>query len=874
MFKRFAFLLLAWCPLYAFAQKDNDTVQHVDLDSITVSAPAGPAPYRAATPLAWDITHTRIALSFNEPNRTASVREWIKLHPYYYPTDTVVLDAKSMQFDSVSMISKNSSKALTYRYANDQLTIRFPRPVAASDSIELYLRYTAMPYENKTGGSAAIKSDRGLYFINTNHKAPYKPAQIWTQGETESNSHWMAIIDKPNSRFTLQVEITAPDSLVTLSNGALVKQQKQPGGLRTDVWKMDKPIQAYAAMMAIGKFAIIKDTWNGKEVSYYVEPEYAAYARSMFRHTPEMLTFFSKATGVPYPWNKYSQVVVRDYVSGAMENTSASLFGEFMYETPRETDDAMGEGTNHEDIVSHELFHQWFGDYVSCESWSNLTLSESFANYGEQLWRNYKYGKVNADRLAWSDLNIYLLSSRAHDPQLVRFHYDDKEEMFDAISYHKGGAILHYLHTLLGDDAFERSMKLYLTRHAFGTAEAHDWRLAIEEVTGQDWNWFFNEWYYHEGHPTLKVEYKYDDNAQQLTVDVTQTQDDSTIIWTLPLKTAILYGRDRELADWRIDRKSHTFRYPYKQGKRPVIVPDYEHVLVGEIRENKEPAEWLAQLQFTGDYVSKRLAVHGAAKKMSDSSSQALLDFALKDSIAAVREYAVDEIGSAISDKYRKRWTSAIIAATTDADHLVRASAFDVLGKWKIADARAKMIESVSDSSYVVAGAALRALDKIDKDTAYVIARRILTTSHPHGRLESAIWPIIASKGAASDIAFFTASAPRAFGGKRLAFATPLSTWMSKTDADDAYQKAVDLYADLVIYETMSSTRSAIGGSIFQAAAAQKSRLKEDDKNTIVSANARLAMLKAAAQHIIAAEQEEEVKKKFEKMYTDNFEGE
>lgn len=871
MFRALAILALSCASLQSYAQNNNDTsIEHIDLDSITVSAEAGPAKYRATTPTTWNITHTRIALSFDGMKKTAAVKEWIKLHPYYYPIDTVVLDAKSLKFDSITLAGKNAPP-LRYNYKDNLLTIYLPKKYLATDSIEIYLRYTAMPYNNKTGGSAAIQSDRGLYFINTDHRSPYKPAQIWTQGETESNSHWMATIDKPNSRFTLQVEMTVADSLTTLSNGALVKQTKLPGAMRTDIWKIDKPIQAYAAMMAIGKFSVIKDTWQGKEVNYYVEPQYAPYARAMFRNTTEMLSFFSQKTGMPYPWNKYSQVVVRDYVSGAMENTTASLFGEFMNETTREIEDASDGGSGHEDIVAHELFHQWFGDFVSCESWSNLTLSESFANYGEQLWRMHKYGKLSADRLAWSDLNIYLASSSFHDPELVRFKYNSREEMFDAISYHKGGAILHYLHTLIGDDAFERAMKHYLTSHAYGTAEAHDWRMAIEDVTGQDWNWFFNQWYYQKGHPELKIAYTYDDAAQKLSVSVKQVQEDSTMVWQLPVKTAVIYGSKVEIVDWNIDKKTHTFTYSYRDGKRPVVVPDCQHVLPASIKEDKKPSEWLVQMQHMDDYVSKRLAISGASKQMSDSSAQATLDMGLKDSAGAIRSYTLAQIGNAFSDRYRKRWTADVIAATADKDREVRAEAFEVLTKWKTESAKPQMVAALKDTSFAVAAAALKSLEKVDKDTAYVAARNLLSTGKAGGKLYSAIWPILAAKGDPDDINIFLQDAPRAFGGKRQAFATPLNIWLREVKSDEAFTKGANLYADLVIYETVSSTRATIGGLMFQAVSAQKTRAKDEDKAIATSAKARLEMLKKATDRIVAEEQDAETKKKFEKMVKDNF---
>ncbi|RYE23027.1 MAG: hypothetical protein EOP51_11705, partial [Sphingobacteriales bacterium] len=472
-----------------------------------------------------------------------------------------------------------------------------------------------------------------LYFINTDYGIPNKPAQIWTQGETEANSHWMPTIDKPNTRFTTQIELTVPDSFKTLSNGELIKQTHN-GNLRTDVWKMDKPIQAYAAMFAIGKFSVIEDKWRGKEVSYYVEQDYEPYARDMFKNTPAMIEYFSGITGVAYPWNKYNQVVVRDYVSGAMENTSASLFGEFMNQTKRELDDY-----GSEDVVAHELFHQWFGDYVTAESWSNLTLNESFASYGENLWRRHKYGDASADIQCSDELEKYLQYTKRQDPPLLRFYYDDKEQMFDRVSYEKGGAILYYLHGLMGDSAFYKSMNVYLTKNALQPAEVAYWRLAIEEVTGQDWNWFFNQWYNKAGHPQLDIRYAYDDAAKQLTVTVTQKQDS---LYVLPLKAEIVKDNTIQTLDWTIKKRKEVFTYPYTNGVAPVIMPDSKHWLVGELTENKLPAQWLVQFEHSSDNVlNRKLALMNVYKQMDQQASQNIFNKALNDKSEDIREIAL-----------------------------------------------------------------------------------------------------------------------------------------------------------------------------------------------------------------------------------------
>lgn len=852
---------------HAQANSKDTLVQHINLDTLTVTAAAGPPVYRGTAARVWEITHTRIALSFDLKEKTARAKEWIQLHPYFYATDTLVLDAKSLRIDSVSLDSKKSKLPLDFVYKNDELKIHFARQYESKDTLQLYLAYTAMPYAAPTEGSAAITDDRGLYFINTDNSIPHKPAEIWTQGETEANSHWMITIDKPNSRFTTEIELTVPDSFVTLSNGALVKQVKNRSRTRTDIWRMNTPIQAYAVMFAVGKFSVIKDHWRNKEVSYYVEPEYAPYAREMFNHTPEMMDFFSQITGVPYPWNKYSQVVVRDYVSGAMENTTASLFGEFMNENARELADK-----NYEDVVSHELFHQWFGDYVTAASWSNLTVNESFANYGEELWRAHRYGKASADSLAFADLQGYIYSAQLNDPPLVRFNYDSREEMFDAISYNKGGEILRYLNHLVGDAAFDRAMKIYLTQNALHSADAQNWRMAVEQATGQDWNWFFNEWYYHGGHPILKVAYGYNDTTLKLTVTVSQVQSDSTLIYTLPLKTAVIYDNDKRIADWNITRKKEVYTYPYVNGKAPLIIPDCTHDLVGEVRDGKKPQQWLVQMRQADDFTSKRLAAGAAARQMSDSVSQEIIDIALADRLAGIRRYTLAQLRNASSDKYRRRWTFKVSSmSVSDPDRLVRAEAFNVLGDWKAGSAKQQMVAAVFDSSYAIAGAALDALVKIDKDTAYLFAKRLAGT-HPRAALESAVWYAIAKKAADEDAVLFEEQGPYISGAAKFYFASNLNVYLRNVKSDSSFGRGIDTYVALILNESLKNYHTVVGGYLFQLASEINSNAKSDNKEEAESAKRRLPVIKGGIERLIAAEKDPEIIKDVKKRMKEAFE--
>ena len=256
----------------------------------------------------------------------------------------------------------------------------------------------------------------------------------------------------------------------------MTAQKYNTDGTRTDTWVMDQPHCPYLFFMGIGDFAVVKDNYKGKEVNYYVEKEYEKVARKIFGHTPEMIAFYSdKVTGIPYPWVKYSQMVGRDYVSGAMENTTATLHQASAQQDARELVD----GNSWEGTIAHELFHQWFGDLVTAESWSNLTVNESFANYSQVLWNEYKYG---ADAGAYENEKDKLtyFGSQGQKKDLVRFYYADKEDMFDQVTYEKGGRILHMLRNYVGDDAFFKSLNKYLTTNQYSNGSAHKLRLDFE----------------------------------------------------------------------------------------------------------------------------------------------------------------------------------------------------------------------------------------------------------------------------------------------------------------------------------------------------------------------------------------------------------
>ncbi len=448
-------LILSGCATQKPSERSYKNT--VALDTISVSA-AYETPYQPSETRFFDLLHTKLDVRFDWQKQHLLGKAELELTPWFYPSQKLVIDAKGFDIHVVALQNEEAIKELKYTYDNVELQIELDREYTKLDTFKIYIEYTSKPNDLIVKGSAAITADKGLYFIDPLDEDPEKPSQIWTQGETESSSCWFPTIDIPSEKMTQEIAITIADKYVTLSNGELIYQTENGDGTRTDFWSMKKPHAPYLAMMAIGSFSIIEDSWRDTvDVNYFVEPKYAPYARDIFGKTPEMLTCFSEKLGVDYPWVKYHQVVVRDYVSGAMENTSAVIHGGFVQQTSREMIDE-----DNEDIISHELFHHWFGDLVTCESWANLPLNESFATYGEYIWREYKYGRESADAHLHEMLIDYLEESESYQEDMIRFYHDDKEDMFDGHSYSKGGRILHMLRKEVGDDAFYASLEYYL----------------------------------------------------------------------------------------------------------------------------------------------------------------------------------------------------------------------------------------------------------------------------------------------------------------------------------------------------------------------------------------------------------------------------
>ena len=696
--------------------------------------------YRETTPKYNNLVHTKLDVRFDYKKRYMYGKEWVTLKPHFYPTDSLSLDAKGMDLKSISMVKNGKNVPLKFTYDSLIVKIQLDRTYRNNESYTVYIDYTAKPNEFKAQGSAAITDAKGLYFINPDGTEKDKPTQIWTQGETEGSSVWFPTIDKPNQKTTDEIVMTVPAKYVTLSNGRLASQKVNGDGTRTDTWKQELPHSPYLFMMAVGDFKITKDTWKGKEVSYYLEPKYAPYAKDIFGFTPEVIDFYSQTLGVDYPWNKYSQIVVRDYVSGAMENTSATLHGDYVQATKRELmDDYYGQGRS---TIVHELFHQWFGDYVTAESWSNLTVNESFADFSETLWAEHKYGKDAGDAHIYDDRQNYLSQPELKTKNLVRFHYKDKEDVFDAVTYQKGGSILYMLRNYLGNAAFYKGLNIYLKTNAFKNGEAHQLRLAMEEASGRDLNWFFNQWYFSAGHPVLNITYKWDDASKTQTVYLNQTQDGDAFI--LPLAIDVYAGGKKDRKQYWMRNKVDSMVF-HSAVKPSLVNVDGDKMLLAKKTDNKSLDEFVFQYFNAPLFLDRYEAITAAAKQQSNAGARKVIIAALNDKYFELQIKAI-KAADMTNDNVRNEAQPILVKLVqTDPNTLVKAAAITVLGKLKASGMSNLFKDALKSQSYAVEGAALTALSALNPADALSLAKTYEKDSE--GALSLAILNIYATSG-------------------------------------------------------------------------------------------------------------------------------
>ena len=421
-----------------------------------------------------------------------------------------------------------------------------------------------------------------------------------------------------------------------------------------------------------------------------------------------MITFFSDKLDYPYPWPKYDQIIVREFVSGAMENTTSSVFMDDLQMTDKELLDE-----NWDYIIAHELFHQWFGDLVTCESWANLTLNEAFASFGEQLWIDHKYGKDELNYHVLTERDAYLEEAGEVMNSTIRYYYEDEDELFDNHTYARGGLILRMLKGYVGDEAFFYALNKYLKDNAFQSVEIHDLRIAFEDATGEDLNWFFSQWFMEPGHPELEVDHVYEDDT--LYINIIQSQDLSQLpLYKLPMIVDVYAGGELLRFPLIMEDYSEELVIPLKT-EPDLVVLDGEFHILGEIIHPKTLAEFLFQLQNCDNLIGRYDAFVAIAQSGDLVATNAAIKMAFNDRSFRIRSLALEFLASAPDFLSNEDLLAEVRLQLSDSISEIRSSALYALALYNADMFLEELKVGTQDKAYSVQGVALEGLLEVDK---------------------------------------------------------------------------------------------------------------------------------------------------------------
>lgn len=652
----------------------------------------------------FDQEHLRLELNFDWDKQQIKARSIHNLIPFRELT-TLKLDATDLNVSAVWLLDPSDEladpdekQALEFHTRPHQLEIDLDREYVPGESIYLAIRYTV------------TKPRHGAHFVVPDKSEPKQPRMVWTQNEPEYAQYWFPCIDAPNDRLTSETLVTVPESYTVLSNGALEGTKKNADGTQTWHWVQKKSHVPYLISVVAGDFETLEQKWSGIPIVSYVPRGRLAEAPRSFEKTPEMMRLFSTKIGYRYPWPKYAQICVDEYMWGGMEHTSATTLNDGTLHDERAHLDVSSDG-----LVSHELAHQWWGDLLTCKDWAELWLNESFATYFATLWTEHDQGWDEATWNRHKEALSYLNEDKRYRRSIVNYRYNRPNNMFDSHSYPKGGRVLHMLRFELGDELFWRALNRYCTVNQFRTVETSDLRTAVEESTGQSMTWFFDQWLYHGGHPEFEVAWHWDEPSKSVVLQVKQKQktDALTPLFRTGVEIELATGDRVETRRVTLSKAEETFHFELDE--RPTRVCfDPQDWILKTLAFEKTKQELLDQLAYDKHVMCRVQAIQGLAKlDKDDDVLAALTRAAADDKFWAVREEAVKAIGGFKGKQAREALTAA---AESDPKSFVRREAIKSLAKFKHASLPGLLRKVIADDrSYYAAAEGLKALVKVDR---------------------------------------------------------------------------------------------------------------------------------------------------------------
>jgi aminopeptidase N len=668
----------------------------------------------------YDLQHSRIALRFDLDQKKVIGDVTHTLTILRDSTSKIIFDSAGLTIQSVT-VNKSPAKFDT---KDDKLIIPLTTAAHAGEKFDVNIRYVGKP-------------TKGLYFILPDKDYPDRPKQVWTQGESEDTRYYLPTYDYPNDRLTTETILTVPASWITVANGKLISVTDAANGMKIWTWKESVPSSTYLITIVAGEFDEIKDTWRGIPVTYYAPKGRGDRLTINYSRTPQMIELFSKKLGVDYPWEKYAQSMVDDFVAGGMENSSATTNTSTSLQHPKLAPEYL---TGQDDLISHELGHQWFGDLVTCKDWGDIWLNEGFATFMETVWTEAHFGKDQADYARYLNARGWFEQANLYDKPIVRHDFNDSGE-FDGNAYTKGGWVLYMLRHQLGEDAFYRGLKHYLEVNRGKNVVTADLAKAIEEATHTNVDQFFSQWLYGAGAPKFDLSYKYDDAKHEIALTVKQTQkiEGRVGLFRIPTEVEITTASGPKLFPITVSGEKDTaiFTFPADSAPLMVLFDKGGHVLKSA-DFHKEKKEWLYQLKNATELADRADAVTALGKLKGDEEVVAALADALRsDKAWGVRANAGDALSRVGGSAASKQLLDAL---NTAKEPWVRNRIVSALANFKDDPAVVAKLNSIAgdDSSYRARAAALQGLGRLKAAGSLPTLEAAVAADSPDGFLRNA----------------------------------------------------------------------------------------------------------------------------------------
>ncbi len=646
-----------------------------------------------------DVLHTRLDLTVDPAKRSVSGVATHTVRPIQDGLDRLVLDCVELTVDGVA---DGSGRPLRFDHDGEKLAIHFDNPVSREEALDVAVAYHGSPR-------------LGLYFTGPTEACPGKAGQVWSQGQDEDSRYWFPCFDYPNEKATSETLVTVPENWTVVGNGRLLEVVPHgKDGTRTWHHRESTPHVSYLLSIACGEFAKIEEVWRDIPVQYFVKPGFEAHARRAFGRTPDMLSFFSDYFGCDYPYEKYSQVVVEDFIFGGMENISATTLIDRCLPDERAALDY-----EPQDLVSHELAHQWFGDLLTCKDWSHAWLNEGFASYCEVLYREHWRGEEDAGYHRLLQAKGYFARDRVERRPIVTKGYSIPMELFDAHIYQKGSLVLHMLRRALGEEPFRRCLAEYIKRHAGGNVQTEDLIAVVADVTGRNLEGFFDQWVYGAGFPELDVTFAWDErkSAVTLTVDQKQKVEGATGLFRIPLEVRFHGRRSVRGETLQLSEAHQVFAFPTRE--KPLFVSVDPGANILKTLTLNMPAEMLkAQLKKDPDWFGRIEAARALCRNGSRDALAAVRDALQKDPFWGAKA----EMAGALGENGSLQARDALIGALRTKNHKVRRAIVLALAAFRD-DATADALVPIAkkDPSYFVEGEANASLGATRRPRAFEV---------------------------------------------------------------------------------------------------------------------------------------------------------